>query len=881
MRLLRRIKFILRHRRHAAEVASELEFHLQMLEEEHRAAGLSPEEAHFAARRQLGNTARAGEQAREIWVPRWLENLAQDLRHAVRGFRRSPGFTSAAVLALALGIGANTAIFSLVNAVVLRPLPVREPGQLVQVARITSADRPSGLSYSQFEYFRDNLNSVSGIFALGTARQSIVINGEEELVTADLASGSYFRVLGVDPIAGRLLGPADDALTGAVPAAVISDRFWARRFGRSPTAIGQPIALGERVFTIVGVTPSPFQSAIKGHAPDITLPLVLVMSDEQRGEVSNHWLHVLARRNAGVTVAQTDAEVRLLYASFLQSRADREPESARAEILRQRAAAIPAPGGSNPLVEISHPLFILMGIVGLILALICVNLSALLLARTAARQGEVSIRLAIGATRGRLVRQLLTESVVLASIGGAIGLVIAHWFSTRLVSLFADGRDVVLSVAPDRRVLAFTCAVALLACAVASLAPALRSLRVDANPGLKGIRAGGRRRLEKGIVVAQVAISMVLIVGATLFVGTLVKLYAVDPGFDSEGVLVLNVRSTEPYPEERAFLVQEALLDRLRGLPGVQSGSAVATLPIGGNLWMRNVEVEGQVARSGPSDEVGFNVVAPEYFATIGTPLLTGREFSDRDDRAAPRVAIVNESFARYYFGGGSPLGRSVTSVGVTYEIVGVVGDAKYQDLRDAGLRTMYIPWMQREGEQPSSYQYLARITAGDPLRLSPALQSLVREVDPDLRVQGSTTYAAVIGRSIAAERIMGSLGGLFGLLALVVAGLGIFGVLAFQVARRTNELGLRMALGATRWSITRLVLTEVAGLLLAGMVIGTGAGYLLTRLTRALVFGFTPGAPGVFAISATLLAGAALLAGWLPARRASNVDPLIALRHE
>jgi predicted permease len=374
---------------------------------------------------------------------------------------------------------------------------------------------------------------------------------------------------------------------------------------------------------------------------------------------------------------------------------------------------------------------------------------------------------------------------------------------------------------------------------------------------------------------------MVLVVGATLFVGTLVKLYRVDPGVRKDGVLLFSVRSTERYPQARSWTVQAALLDRLRALPGVTSASAAQVIPITGALWIRIVQVEGYTFRPNESEDAAFDAVAPKYFATVGTPLLGGREFDEQDTNTASKVAIVNESFARYFFGAKTVLGRHVTSEKVSYEVVGVVKDAKYQDLRQDVMKTVYIPWMQREGEQPSSYSFLARVTAGDPMRLSPTLEKLVSEADPGLRLRSAQTYSATVDRTIVTERIMATLGGFFGLLALIVAGLGIFGIMAFQVSRRINEIGLRMALGASRSGIVALVLREVALMLVVASPIGAAAALTLTGLARKMLFGITPAQPTVFALSAAVLAVAALAAGWVPARRASRVDPMVALRHE
>ena len=809
------------------------------------------------------------------------EDLAKDLRYTLRTLRRSPGFSTVATLSFALGIGANVAIFTLINAVMLRTLPVREPHRLVQITRLLDG-HPGQVSYPLFEQFRDNVKSISGAFAQASVNQAVVIDGQEEFVTAELVSRDYYSVLGLEPAAGRLLGTAD-MQSGSTPGAVISDRYWQRRFGGRPLALGKTVTIRDQVFTIVGVTPASFEGVRPGQPPDLMLPLVAtMMSEAQRRSTDFNWLKVLARLTPGATVDQANAEAQVLFGSFVETQAARAADKERPGILRQRAGAFPAPDGFNVLSDnISQPLLILMGIVGLILLLACVNLSGLLLARAEARQREISIRLAIGAGRGRLVRQFLTESLVLAAIGASIGLVLADWFSARLFALFVNGRDLQLSVSPDRRVLAFTAMVAILACCIAGLAPALHAVRVNVNPTLKEVRAHGHRRFGRALVVVQLAISMVLVVGATLFVGTLVTLRSVDRGFDASSVLVVSVRTARPYPEARRAIVQQALIERLAALPGVQSASTAQMLPLGGGLWDRRVQVEGYVFRPDEPEQVGFNVIGADYFATIGTPIVAGREFDARETDTSPKVTIVNESFARHFFGNQSAIGRHVTSVGVTYEIVGVAHDAKYQDLRSDVMKTLYIPWTQRAGDQPTRYSYLVRSATGDPQRLVPGVERLVRELDPALRLTAATNYEAIADRSIANERIMAALGGVFGVLALVVAALGVFGVLAFQVARRTNELGVRMALGASRGAMIGLVLREVTGMVLAGVAIGAGGALAVTGLVRNMLFGLTPTEPRAFLVAALVLASVALAAGWLPARRASRVDPLVALRHE
>src|SRR5947208_14244789 len=455
-------------------LGDEVRFHRDRLIEDYIAAGMDRQEAERRAFLEFGNVAQIEEACRDV-RGRWLDDLAKDLRYTLRTLRRNPGFSIVAVLSLALGIGANAAIFTLVNAVMLRTLPVKAPDRLVQITRLISSGaeqgRPGVVSYPLFEYFRDNVTSISGAFAQWRSDRAIVIDGEDEFVMADLVSGGYFTVLGIDPAVGRLLGPGDDMLSPPAPAAVITDRYWQQRFGRSPSAIGTTFTARDRTFTIVGVTPPSYEGATQGRVPDLMLPLLMMMSDVQRSAMDFNSLNLLARLKPGATVKQANAEVQVLFGAFVQSQAARAAEKERSNILQHGAVALSAPDGFNPIRDtIAQPLLILMGIVGLILMLACVNLSGLLLARAAARQREISIRLAIGAGRGRLVRQFLTESLVLASLGGAVGLAMAGWFSARLFMLFIGGREVALSVAPDWRVLVFTCAVSLFACCAAGLA---------------------------------------------------------------------------------------------------------------------------------------------------------------------------------------------------------------------------------------------------------------------------------------------------------------------------------------------------------------------------------------------------------------------------
>jgi predicted permease len=608
----------------------------------------------------------------------------------------------------------------------------------------------------------------------------------------------------------------------------------------------------------------------------------MMLNEEQRQSFDLNNFMVMARLRPGSTLAQMNVEVQTLYARFVRMQAANDREKDRPAILRQRAPANAAPDRFNQVrYEYRRPLLILMGSVGLVLLLACVNLSGLLLARAAARQREIAIRLAIGAGRGRLIRQFLTEGVVLAALGGGIGLVMAKMLAPRLLALFLNGREANIPVTPDWRVVAFTAAIAVAACVLAALAPAIHAARACINPALKEVRARGAGRIGKGLVVAQLAISMVLLVGATLFIGTLVNLYTAERGFDASGVLVVNVRSAAAYPSSRSGAVAGALVERLAAVPGVRSASAAMMLPVSGGLWDRTIQVEGHRFRDDEPDSAGFNAIAPGYFAAIGTPLIAGRDFDSHDTAASAPVTIVNDSFARAFFTDGGALGRHVTSAGVTYAIVGIVRDAKYQRLRDPMLRTMYIPWTQRAGQQPGNYSYLVRVASGDPERLIADLPRVVHDADPALRVRRARPYDTVIDESIGGERTMATLGAAFGGLAMLVAALGIFGLLAFQVARRTNEIAVRLALGASRGRMMAQVLGDVGTIATIGIALGAFAALLGAGVVRNLLFGVTPTQPAVYAIAACMLAAVAALAGWLPARRASRVDPLVALRHD
>lgn len=883
-------------------VAEEIRYHRDRLIEDYLAEGLDRAEAERRAFLALGNPRQIEEAVRDV-RGRWLDDLRHDLKYALRTLRRSPGFTFVSVSLLALGIGANVAVFSIVNAVLLRPLPVPEPHQLVRIARLNAEGRPSSLSYPLFTSFRDRLTTSSGLFAFRRDERAIVMDGETEFVTIAQVTGAYHSVLGVGAAAGRVLVPDDDDPAAPV-AAVISDAYWLRRFGRSPGALGRTFTVDDTVVTIVGVTPPWFTSAERGFAPDVTMPVVHTAPPELRDGVAMHWLNVMARLKPGTSIERANAEVDVVWQSTLpQQMAALARADARDDVLRQGADALPAAGGLNPLDHHARTLGVLMGIVALILVLACVNLSGLMLARAAARQRETAVRLAIGAGPGRLARQVLTEMLVLIVLGAATGLSVASSVSPRLWMLFDDSRALALSVGLDSRVAAFAVVISLGAMAVAGLLPVLHAARASLTPSLRIAHARGGYRAGRALVIVQLAISMVLVVGATLFVSTLVNLYAVDPGFERDGVLTVRVGSSRPHPPERMRALQAALIERFDALPGVQSSSAASVLPAEGALMRYGVRVEEYEVPPGASNLVGFNMVAPRYFETLATPLSSGREFTWRDADGAPRVAIVNERFVRRFIWGadnaGQPpprgpgalseaaaigaIGRrvTVTHLGESYEIVGVVRDAKYQTIREEdALPTLYIPFDQA-ATGPAMGVYVVRTTDDEPMRLAPAIERSVRDLDPTLRVRSTTTYTASIERTVLTERVLATISGLFGGLALAVAAIGLYGLLAYQVTQRTNEIGVRMALGADRWIVTRLVVRDVARMVVLGVALGAAGALTVTDLAQSVLFGLTPSDPRVFLAAASMLGAAVALAAWLPVRRAVAVDPVVALHHD
>jgi predicted permease len=882
----------LRHSERERDLERELRSDLELEAAEQEANGLLPEAARNAARRALGNTGLVKEGVRDVWGWASFDRLIQDLRYAVRILRKSPVFTAVAVLSLALGIGANSAIFTLIDAVMLRMLPVNAPEQLVQVESRYGA-RKGGFSYPLYEQVRDRNNVFTGVLTISRTSLRLTDEPEGGGATGRYVSGNFFELLGVRPWLGRAIVPKDDRISegGGNPVVVIAYSLWQRRFGGDTAALGKTLPVEGTPFTIVGVLPPEFFGLQTGETLDFAIPIANEIKIRPKSWLNSHstgWLSVVGRLKPGVTYAHARAGLDVIIRQFNQFEAGHiaDPHNREALLFRRLDVVSASSGLSALRDQFSRPLLILMAVVGLVLLIACANVANLLMDRAAARRREMAVRLALGAGRSRIARQLLTESLLLSGLGGLLALLFASWGSAFLVTLMANGKaPLQLDLHPDARVLAFTGAVCILTAVLFGVAPAFRSMRVDAGPALKeGLRSVGagpsRAWFGKALVMAQVALSLVLLAGAGLFLGTLRNLHTMNAGFERGGILLAQVAPGEAGLRGAALAgFYQALLQRVDGLPGVRGSSFSLMTPIAGGSVDFNVKVEGYAPRPHEDNDVYVNAVSPGYFAAFGTPLLTGRDFDWRDRAESPQVAIVNEAMAHYYFRNASPLGRWV-ALGdrPPARIVGVVADAKYVSLREPDQRTVFVNAFQIA--VPGSLRLEVR-TAGDPLQLVGPIRAGLREMNANVPIKDETTFERQIDESLLQERLMATLSGFFGGLALLLAAIGLYGVLAYAVGRRTSEIGIRMALGAGRKSVLWMVLRETAALVLGGILVGLPLTFAATRLIGKLLFGVTPTDPATIAVAVFTLLLAAAVAGYLPARRASSVDPMVALRYE
>jgi predicted permease len=825
-----------------------------------------------------------------LWLQpkRWEDEMFQDLRFGVRMLLKNPGFTLIAVLTLALGIGANTAVFSLVHKVLLAYLPVQEPERLVVVSR--SNLEQSKLTTFQQLFFRE-LEREGDIFdgvlsRGGSERVTVGMEAGGDPALGELVSGSFFEVLGVKPHIGRLLTPSDDVTPGAHPVVVLSYRYWQRRFGGDPSIVGKTLRLTGYPMTVIGVSPPGFDGLDPGQVTDLRVPLAMLPELRSGGRTNSAppnrrgaWeLNIVGRLKRGVSAEQAQQMVSARLRRYLD---EGEPVTAQNRRIRESESVelLPAATGfGKTRQQFQTALQALMAITMAVLLIACLNLANLLLAKSAAREHEFAVRRALGAGPWRLARQLLTESLLLALCGAMLGVILAYFGSALLMKLVSGSEaSLKLETGPSPTVLLFHLSTAVLCGILFGLAPALGARRQSLIPGLKG-NSESRLTGRKFLVSTQVALSVVVLVGAGLFVRTIHALRTTDLGFRSDHLLALALSPKNAGRSDAEVLpFFRAARERVSALPGVESATYSQIRALSGFAWRTGIAVEGSDV-VGNTSQPSRNVVGPDYFRTFGIPLITGRDFTPSDDTNAPKVAIVNESFARFYFAGQNPLGKKIGIARPEYTIVGVARDAKYADVRETPQKFWYVPYEQHPG---TKYLDLNVRTTTDPEHMTQAIRAAIGSVDKAVALFNVRSQQAQIEDLFVAERMLATLGTFFGATAAALAALGLYGVLAFLVAQRRREIGIRMALGAERRDILKMILGRGLKLTLSGLLVGLLAALAVTRWIASLLFGVNATDPLTFTLVALLLTGVALLACYLPARRAAKVDPLIALRHE
>jgi predicted permease len=846
----------------------EIRAHLAMAARDRIERGETPESAERAARREFGNMALIQETTRQMWGWRWIERLWQDLRYAARGMRRAPGFAAVAVASVALGIGANTAIFSLIDALMLKSLPVPDPDGLYLVSLGLDGSMDS-LSYRIVRELADRKEIFSAVGGFTAWTFPVGSPGAIHNTPGALVTGRFYQTLGLQPSAGRLLMPDDDE-PGVAPVTVISDGYWQRQFGRDPEAVGRTIRVAGVNVTIVGIAPRGFTGANAGAVADVTmtiamLPLVKPEAAALLGP-GNFWLRALARLRDGVSAPQVAARLASVWPAVAERAVSPSwPPDRKRDIIQARFTFKPGGTGWTYLRQIYRtPLLVLMACTGLVLLIACANVATLLLSRAAARQREIAIRLAIGAARTRIARQLLTESALLSFVGAAIGVALAWVLSRVLLNTISNERfPMVFDLAPDGRVLGFAAGAAIATGLLFGLAPALQ-----------GVSAATRRRsrLLSALVSIQAGLSLLLLIGAGLFVRTLMNLENVDTGFQSEGVLLVDLegrRSTAP-PE---------LVDAVRRVPGVIAASISTHTPLSGSTWSDPAVPAGQILPK--RDNAIFIGAGPGFFETMRIRLLTGRDFSTRDAQGAPRAAIVNEAYARRYFGERSPLGEHLSAMvrgqSADLEIIGVVQNTVHSGLRGAPPPSIYVSYYQLPDNIPSTIEARVRGRMGQAAQdIQKAVQTKLPESSIEVRA-----LSAQVDATMTQERILATLASGFGVLALVLACIGLYGLLHYTVARRTREIGIRMALGARPGGVIGIEIWRALRLVTLGIALGLPGVSIASRWLKSLLFGIAPSDPATVAGAAFVLVLAALGAAYVPARRASQIDPITALREE
>jgi putative ABC transport system permease protein len=891
-----------RRRHWDAERARELRGYIEIETDENIARGMKPDEARSAAHRKLGNEVLVREEIYRMNSIGFLETFWQDLRYGARSLRLNLGFAAIAIASLTIGIGANTTIFQFLDAIRLRSLPVKNPQELAMV-HIANRNWGTGSfngSYPQltnplWEQLRDRQQAFSGLAAWTDMELNLARGGEARFASGLLVSGDFFNVLGVTPVRGRLFTPVDDQRGCAAPGAVISYAFWQREFGRDPSALGRSLSLEGHPFPVIGITPASFFGVEVGGSFDVAIPLCaepLVRGGPSFLDLRHVWfLAAIGRLKAGWSLAQATAHLNTISPGLFDATMPTGYGSDMKDYLTLKLGAFPANKGFNSLDHggAPDPLWILMASTGLVLLIACANLANLMLARASAREREISVRLAIGASRSRLVRQLLSESLLLAVTGTLLGALLAPALNKVLLALLTtESNEMFFDLTPDWRVFAFLGGVAVSTCVLFGLAPALRATRTEPGTAMKASGRGntatregfGLRRL---LVVSQVALSLVLLVSALLFLRSFRNLLTVNPGFRQDGILLVELDPRRlGVPKEQRFPLREEIIRRVRAIPGVDAAADASVIPLGGSSWTMGIRVPGQSGQAGSSR---FDWVGPEFFKTMEIPLLAGRVFDEHDTTNSPSVAIVNESFARTLLNGVNPIGRSFHTVAepgypeTVYQIVGSVKDTKYQQLRESQQTICFVPSSQYPLGGGPFAQVLIRSSVPLPA-LTEQVKSAILGVSPDILIY-FRVFKTMIRDHLVDERAMALLSGFFAALATLLAIIGLYGVMSYMVARRRTEIGIRMALGADSGDVSKMILRE-AGLLLAmGLAVGMALALAASGAASTLLFGLKPNDPATLAVAAAALALAAVGASYLPARRAARLDPMTALREE
>jgi putative ABC transport system permease protein len=831
-----------------------------------------------------------------------MQTVWQDIRHSLRLLRINPSFTTVAILSLALGIGANTAIFQLLDAVRLRTLPVKDPQQLA-IVRIGNRNWTSGrqqgrysdISNPQWEQIRENQEGFSSIFAWAESSFNLAARGEYRPAHGMYVSGDFFKVLETQPLIGRLLSAEDDRRGCGAQAAVISYAFWQHEYNGDPSVVGRKITLDGNPFPIVGVTPPGFVGVEIGRMFDVAVPIC--SEPLIRGEDSilsmrqGYWLASMGRLKPGWSVERATAQLNSVSPAILEATVPEvyKPDTAK-KYMEYRFAAFPASNGFSQLrQEYENPLWILLAIAALVLLIACANLANLMLARASSREREVAVRLAMGASRSRLLRQMFVESLMLALMGAAIGAGLAGLLSRFLVTFIStQGSPLFMDLHADWRVFGFTAGLALCTCVLFGLTPALRATSVAPAAVLKTASRGstaGRERfgLRRALVVSQVAFSLVLLVGSLLFVRTLRNLLTLDPGFRQDSTVVAVIDLTQnniAAPLRQEF--KRNLLERVRSVPGVDAAADVRIVPVSGDGWNENVFIAGDEKRAAVP---WFNRVSPGYFAAMKTGFIGGRDFDSRDTATSPKVAIVNETFARKFLQNTeNPVGMTFREdalagkIASTYQIVGFVKDSKYRDLREEQQAQVFVPQMQDEQPDNNS-QFLIHTSMPAPTVI-PAIKDAILQAAPETIIEFNMLQTQ-LRESLLRERLMATLSGFFGLLAVVLATIGLYGVISYTVARRTNEIGIRVALGAQRGDVVGMIMREASTMLLIGLSVGAVLTLALARTAASLLYGLKPHDPVTLTLAAAALTVVAAAAAFLPAHRAATLDPMVALREE